>query len=198
MTDRDAFIRAIIAAPDDDVPRIVFADWLDEHGEKERAELIRLQCELAKLPEPEIKTMKVPRDDPQWHPGGFCPKCPCRYHALRRRERELLTEHEDTWFPFSSLIRVGVGGRYAIQREWRCGFVESINYSWEDWRQHADAIRAATPLRKVRLTTLPGEDVLHEQWQLQWPSIEFDLKPPEYIEWDWSDLVQEQLSAWTA
>jgi uncharacterized protein (TIGR02996 family) len=43
MTDRDALLVAIHATPDDDAPRLVFADWLDEHGEPERAEFIRLQ-----------------------------------------------------------------------------------------------------------------------------------------------------------
>ncbi len=32
MTDRDALVAAICAAPHDDLPRLVLADWLDEHG----------------------------------------------------------------------------------------------------------------------------------------------------------------------
>ncbi len=50
-TDRAAFLRAIADNPDDDLPRLVYADWLDEHGEPERAEFIRVQCELARLPQ---------------------------------------------------------------------------------------------------------------------------------------------------
>lgn len=42
-----AFIDAIICRPDDDAPRLVFADWLDEHGHDVRAEFIRVQCKLA-------------------------------------------------------------------------------------------------------------------------------------------------------
>lgn len=46
--DRLAFLRAITAAPDDDTPRLVFADWLDEHAASDadlaRAEFIRLSC----------------------------------------------------------------------------------------------------------------------------------------------------------
>lgn len=41
--DHVPFLRAIIDRPDDDLPRLVFADWLDEHGDGERAEFIRLQ-----------------------------------------------------------------------------------------------------------------------------------------------------------
>ena len=64
-----ALLAAIRAAPADDAPRLVYADWLDEHGQPERAEFIRLQCELAR------------RGDP----------------ALRRREAELLAAHHDAF-----------------------------------------------------------------------------------------------------
>lgn len=40
---------AIRANPDDDTPRLVYADWLQEHGDEDRAEFIRVQCELEKL-----------------------------------------------------------------------------------------------------------------------------------------------------
>jgi uncharacterized protein (TIGR02996 family) len=37
VTTRDAFLATIRAHPDDDLPRLVMADWLDEQGECERA-----------------------------------------------------------------------------------------------------------------------------------------------------------------
>lgn len=40
----------MIEAPQDDTPRLIYADWLDENGEPERAAFIRLQIELAKCP----------------------------------------------------------------------------------------------------------------------------------------------------
>jgi uncharacterized protein (TIGR02996 family) len=43
MTDRDALLAAVIARPEDDLPRLVFADWLEEHGEPSRATFIRAQ-----------------------------------------------------------------------------------------------------------------------------------------------------------
>jgi uncharacterized protein (TIGR02996 family) len=49
LTDREALIRAVCEHPTDDLPRLVFADWLDEHGEGAYAEFIRVQCELATL-----------------------------------------------------------------------------------------------------------------------------------------------------
>ena len=74
MRDREAFLSAILAHPDDDLPRLVFADWLDEHGDPARAEFIRLQCELARLPARAR-----------------------RRTALERREAELLETHKTGW-----------------------------------------------------------------------------------------------------
>jgi uncharacterized protein (TIGR02996 family) len=49
MNEREALLRAICDNPDEDTPRLVFADWLQENGDEERAEFIRLQCEAARL-----------------------------------------------------------------------------------------------------------------------------------------------------
>src|SRR5215207_9918468 len=50
MSDRDALIAAICAQPDEDTPRLAFADYLDEFDESPRAEFIRAQVELARTP----------------------------------------------------------------------------------------------------------------------------------------------------
>lgn len=57
MTEQAALLKAITAQADDDTPRLVFADWLDENkpnrrpspaaGPSARAEFIRIQCRLA-------------------------------------------------------------------------------------------------------------------------------------------------------
>lgn len=39
-----AQLAGILAHPEDDLPRLVLADWLDEHGEPERAAEIRMPC----------------------------------------------------------------------------------------------------------------------------------------------------------
>src|SRR5262245_20074727 len=47
----DAFLADVLEHPDEDAPRLVYADWLDEHGDeadRDRAELIRVQCQLAR------------------------------------------------------------------------------------------------------------------------------------------------------
>jgi uncharacterized protein (TIGR02996 family) len=74
MSQSEAFLQAIIEAPNDDVPRLVFADWLDDHGDADRAEFIRLQIELARLD----------KNDP-------------RRPALQQREVALLEQHAWEW-----------------------------------------------------------------------------------------------------
>ncbi|HEY1065457.1 MAG TPA: TIGR02996 domain-containing protein [Pirellulales bacterium] len=50
MRREQAFLQAVVESPDDDAPRLIYADWLDEHGDESRAEFIRLQCALETLP----------------------------------------------------------------------------------------------------------------------------------------------------
>jgi uncharacterized protein (TIGR02996 family) len=73
-TEDAALWRAVVAAPHDDAPRLVLADWLDENGRPERAEFVRLQCRLARMDE----------DDPARGP-------------LERRERQLWIKHGAGW-----------------------------------------------------------------------------------------------------
>ena len=47
MTDQDALLRAIVRHPEDDTPRLVYADWLQEHDRDDEAEFLRVQCRLA-------------------------------------------------------------------------------------------------------------------------------------------------------
>jgi uncharacterized protein (TIGR02996 family) len=77
MTPDDSFLQAIIESPDDDTPRLVYADWLEDNGLPERAEFIRVQIELAHLPD---------------GPGPSS-----RRLELEARERALLKEHEVEW-----------------------------------------------------------------------------------------------------
>jgi uncharacterized protein (TIGR02996 family) len=45
MDTEAAFMSAMAADPDNNLPRLVFADWLEENGDADRAEFIRLQCD---------------------------------------------------------------------------------------------------------------------------------------------------------
>ncbi len=66
MTDDRALLDAIRADPSDDGPRLAYADWLEEHGTAQRAEFIRLQCELAKRSEDAADEVTKQLRDRQW------------------------------------------------------------------------------------------------------------------------------------
>src|SRR5918993_2033 len=48
MSDREALLETVFAQPADDAPRLVYADWRDEHGEPAQAAFIRAQVERAR------------------------------------------------------------------------------------------------------------------------------------------------------
>jgi uncharacterized protein (TIGR02996 family) len=48
MNDETAFIEAILADPEDEAPRLIYADWLEERGDP-RGEFLRVENELANL-----------------------------------------------------------------------------------------------------------------------------------------------------
>src|SRR5438477_9044055 len=73
MMEHEHFLQAILADPEADSPRLIYADWLEEQGDP-RGEFIRLQCALAVLPAD--------------HP---------RHSELQGRERELYEHHAAVW-----------------------------------------------------------------------------------------------------
>jgi uncharacterized protein (TIGR02996 family) len=45
-----AFLRGVAEDPDDDAPRLIFADWLEENGRADKAAFVRWEVELSRLP----------------------------------------------------------------------------------------------------------------------------------------------------
>lgn len=60
-----ALLRRILENPVDDAPRLIIADWLEGNGQNERAEFIRVQCELGR----HIEKTKADRESGQQHNG---------------------------------------------------------------------------------------------------------------------------------
>jgi uncharacterized protein (TIGR02996 family) len=145
-TIHDAFLADIAAQPADDAPRLIYADWLEENGQSERAELIRVQCAI-------VAEESYPGDRWCAEAGGQlrvgtkdCFKCrPC---CLRRREKELLgvvTGRE--------CLRWVDAGLSAEKWEWRRGFIASISLPCAAFLQHAaDIIEVVPMLEEVRLS----------------------------------------------
>lgn len=141
MTDREALIAAVCESPDDDTPRLIFADWCEEHGEPERAEFVRLQIELARA-DYSLCTFPITLCNvntfQQWAHAASCP-----VGRLRRREREL-------WPSSPVKFKEWFGGWLAGSVLSR-GFIESVSCSWADFLAHGKEL-LRQPLQRVLLT----------------------------------------------
>lgn len=160
MTHEADLLRAVLARPDDDTPRLAYADWLDDRGQSgdaERAEFIQVQVGLAResfIEACRLEPFATPPSRYGTHAGsGHCPGC-----DLAARELELFAaagqwQHE--WMgPVHALTVCGI--EWSAYLCWFArGFVERVKCSAAEWLTHADAMLAAHPVRRVHLTTLP-------------------------------------------
>lgn len=162
-----ALVRSVLAAPDDDVTRLVLADWLDEHGRADYAEFIRVQCELAKeypghADHPEYASESWHRRDVERE--GECPGC------------QLLDRQKVLWGRMPSLDLTGwapPGGAAWATAPWvphnpwalaplavvRRGFVDEVFASVRVFAADAGRLFAAHPVRTVRLTDVRPERI---------------------------------------
>ncbi|HEX4588666.1 MAG TPA: TIGR02996 domain-containing protein [Gemmataceae bacterium] len=136
------FLRAIIADPNADGPRLVYADWLEDCGDTARAEFIRIQCALAAMPENERQ-----------------------YHPLAERAQALEGTHREQWLqPLrEALGHSGDGSRIwlgflrlnptktLINANFRRGFAEYVHVETAAFLAHASKLVGATPLRTLVL-----------------------------------------------
>jgi uncharacterized protein (TIGR02996 family) len=134
MRENNAFLQAILADPDDDTPRLIYADWLEEcGGNPAYAEFIRVQCTLARLPDHEDR-----RAD------------------LAAREQLLLEQHEAEWTnPLKPYCKSWV---------FRRGFVEWVRlrgkYSSSidpDFLDCLPEVAARTPIRDISWRATPED-----------------------------------------
>jgi uncharacterized protein (TIGR02996 family) len=146
VSDRAAFLRAIRHRPDDDTARLVYADWLDENGAPELAELIRVQIELH-----QIWNSDEPKTD-----DTDDPKRDARFTELRRREGEILAGPVGDHFAgFLDGACTELFARFD-QRNIQRGFPDVIDpCDGEWWPGHGDALLAHLPITSVAFWTLP-------------------------------------------
>jgi uncharacterized protein (TIGR02996 family) len=125
-------IQDIIADPEDDAPRLAYADWLQEHGQPDRAQFIRIQCELARRSE--------------YSPDR---------RALELQEDRLLAHHRDEWLaPLRNILEDD--GLWPPCR-FRRGFVETIRITATRLLENAHFIFNTHPVRKATLLRAGAE-----------------------------------------
>jgi uncharacterized protein (TIGR02996 family) len=132
MTVEAGLLQAICEAPDDDTPRLIYADWLTDHGQPDRAEFIRAQIELANLPEKRTKK---------------------RRKELEQRIGELWAAHSHNW---------GAGPPYrAVDlRAWERGFLAWFSAGNSgSMAENLPRVVKEAPIQHVRLHNPSRDDI---------------------------------------
>jgi len=127
MPPLSSFLAAIRAHPEDDTPRLVFSDWLEENEQPERAEFIRAQIELARLRQ----------DSP-------------RRRELAFRARQLLDQREETWT--GPLL-----DPFYCEGQFRRGFIDTIGLNADALEESLEELFDAYPLCRLSIRGLDGD-----------------------------------------
>jgi uncharacterized protein (TIGR02996 family) len=104
VNEHDALLATIATNPDEDAPRLVYADWLDEHDDPERAKFVRVQ--IAAHRNSDAKGELTPAE----------------VAVLAVRKRELLERNRDRWLEPVNAVGTVAG----IDIDFSRGFVWSV------------------------------------------------------------------------
>jgi uncharacterized protein (TIGR02996 family) len=126
----DGFLRDILEHPEDDAPRLILADWLEEQATAYgagSADLIRTQCRLAPLPQDSLERP-----------------------ALEAREMLLLHGPAQHW---ASRLR-------GLVRDWTFhrGLIGEVSVHASQLAAHAGALFGLSPLQRLTLLFLEGHE----------------------------------------
>jgi uncharacterized protein (TIGR02996 family) len=122
-TDRDGLLRDVIARADEDTPRLILADWYDEHDDPERAEFIRLQIQRSHLDN---------LDPEAWR--------------LNDRIGRLSGKHQERWMAeLPRLEGIRLGGFERGLPAWAKPAPPSA------WPRHEEAVFAAAPINRLEV-----------------------------------------------
>jgi uncharacterized protein (TIGR02996 family) len=124
----DGFLQDILAHPDDMTPRLVYADWLTEHGDAERGEFIRVQIAL----------------DREEREDKYSP----RWRELAARELALLKAHKREW--------TGPLRGESLYLLFYRGFVEAATVNAASFCRKGDRLFRLTPLRRIKVSRPVG------------------------------------------
>jgi uncharacterized protein (TIGR02996 family) len=172
MTDGDALVAAVEANPDDEAPRLVYADWLDERGDAEGACEQRLAVKLKYvLLDPES-------DPPRFECASVCEtygradraeiiRTQCQFERLRAAKADLeeqarlleriaaLVESPDAdHFSLNHRLcvvaRVDPATRASVDQVEAVGipvrgFLHALRIETDDWREHGRRASIRTP-----------------------------------------------------
>lgn len=157
-----AFIDAIIANPEDDAPRLVYADWLDEHDDQMSCPTCNGDCQV------KISVTYVPNNQytrcQTCNGSGCVPNLFAERAAFIRKQLELPDVdncfcgvdgiYSDAHYKFDfRLAQITVDGSYIHKRfVYRRGFVYKIACTMNSWLDNGQEIVRDHPITRVEIT----------------------------------------------
>lgn len=148
MTDTGAaLLRAILAHPDDDTARLVYADWLEENGKESRAKFIRAQMWLWANPSCGSCSGS------EWAAGKPCAEC--RTREAQREHTALDLFGRGRWREYAGPAGavIPTGRRWDDCLKFTRGFVSEVHLTLAAYCMNAESIFRAHPVTKIQLTT---------------------------------------------
>ncbi len=146
-TTGESLLRAILEDPYDDDVRLVYSDWLEENGQQDRAEFIRVELQVDKLRSQCLCGRCVKEGSGRQHHNGKC----------------VLDMHENKPLKMRQIQLSGLGFSWWILPEhfpetisqwswqWRRGFTFRIHLPCEEFLNHAKELFSLHPITEVRL-----------------------------------------------
>lgn len=153
LTDCQTLLKAICADPDNDLPRLVYADYLEESGHPERAAFIRLQIEFVR------KCLAG---------EGFD-------DGIRGELADFWAAHQQRWMAAELPQVKGVTWDFAFHR----GFIERVSVETDTLlRDNAEDILGFTPIHHLcvrRFTGARGVTLIPALRHLKSATITFEV-----------------------
>jgi uncharacterized protein (TIGR02996 family) len=149
VTENKALLATILENPDDDAPRLVYADWLEEQGDVVRAEFIRIECQLEHLRvrsrichalEFRARQLLCISDGIFLYEGNLSPE-------LESRDHQRVSRHGARWAETLSTLITYWG--------FRRGFVEEVGMSGRQFLGNAEVLFRLAPVRHVAFARVP-------------------------------------------
>lgn len=150
MTEREALLAAILATPEDDLPRLVYADWCDEHGEGERAEFIRTRS--PKIPSRYFLTKygRFILNEVRPYLAGIVPKS---WSLWLRRDPEFYPTFDnkkvlESWWASCGECHFSASGKPFVVA-FRHGFVDAVAMDLRQMAKTLPALCRAVPITRA-------------------------------------------------
>lgn len=173
------FLRTIRARPDDDLPRMILADWLEDH-DPERAEFIRLSIERYRWVPSDICHCGQDRKD-HWYGNGadhdFKSRDSTVIEQMYDRVSTLLQKNSRRWTPGPSLLGL----------VWSRGFIDIVRCPIDAFNDRSSQIASSHPVRGWRITDRVPETTHFRRYR--WFGPAFDMSDPSRLpEYLWKRL----------